>query len=41
MDERFRSELPVVADVSQMDVLTLQQIQMTHIAGLEMSVIPI
>lgn len=41
LDEQFRSQLPAVADVSQIDVVTLQQIQMTHIAGLEMSAVPI
>lgn len=38
LGEQFRS---AVADVSQMDVATLQRTQMAHIAGLEMSVIPI
>lgn len=36
-----RSHLEVVADVSQIDVATWQQVQMIHITGLEMSVIPI
>lgn len=40
MDEHFRSYLEVVADVSQIDV-AWQQVQMSHIIGLEMSVIPI